>query len=301
MNNQTFDEALRRRMEKEEFVVNPAVEEQIRQTLRSPAARDETRRVARRSLRLVPAFAALMVTAAVALTLAQPPRDATNGQTSPVERPVIAAATGAENRNVAFDPAPRVNIGVRYAGRKAEFTAEIVNHTQSTWVIQWGTSVEHHEQNGWTQARAPEPFLWLEPGASCSDQAVWLAFESVPQTLACGWQYTGYRVDSGMLFWIDGYRQPGDEGYTEQQMLLEEAFNADSLLISAGEWENGEAGAVELVLPERYQRLHPGETALQYYLDTGALNENSVTECSGSGSGEYERAIEPDMESEPAG
>lgn len=299
MNNRTFDEALRRRLEKEEFEVNPAVEEKIRQTMRSPVMRRGTRRVARRSLRLAPVFAALMVTATVALTLAQPPKDATNGQTSPVDQPVIVATTGVENTNAAFDSAPRVHIGVRYAGRKAEFTAEIVNNTQSTWVLQWRTSVEHHELNGWTQAREPEQLLWLEPGSSCTDKAVWLAFESAPQTLACGWQYTGYRVDGGMLFWIDGYRQLGEEGYAEQQMLLEEAFDAESLLISAGEWENGEAGAVELVLPERYQRQHPGETALQYYRGMGALNEDSAKECNGSGFDDYERAVRPDMESEP--
>lgn len=140
MNNRTFDEALRRRLEKEEFEVNPAVEEKIRQTMRSPVMRRGTPAGCKAEPSgLPPVFAALMVTATVALTLAQPPKDATNGQTSPVDQPVIVATTGVENTNAAFDSAPRVHIGVRYAGRKAEFTAEIVNNTQSTWVLQWRT------------------------------------------------------------------------------------------------------------------------------------------------------------------
>ena len=112
----------------------------------------------------------------------------------------------------------------------------------------------------------------LEPGASCTDRAAWPAEgEEAP-----AWRYTAYRVAAGVLHWMDGdWLRPGEDGYAAQQELITDAYENGALVLAPGDWENGMAGEMALVLPDAMGNV----SALETYLTAGLLVEESGGEA----------------------
>ena len=71
---------------------------------------------------------------------------------------------------------------------------------------------------------------------------------------------------------MDGdWLRPGEEGYAAQQALITDAYENGALVLAPGDWENGMAGPMALVLPDAMGNTSPLET----YLAAGLVVEES--------------------------
>lgn len=283
--NDRFDEMLKSRVREETFKLDPMVEKRLKRTMERPQGKQE-RRKAFLYKRYTPiVLAGALALAAVVLVLIQPPTYDTNGAQLPNEQSQIAATgniAAMTEAGAAEATCPTVDISADYSGRKLTCTAEVVNSTDQIWIVEWDAALVD-ATTGFVEAAQPQRLLWAEPGKKAVNTAVWLAMESevwltgTAQTVDIAWQYRSYAADGSMLFWIDDYQTSDDEGFEEQQALLEDAFHAGSLLISAQDWENGEGGGVELVLPQSVMAQDPNITALSYYANSKALTMYTET------------------------
>ena len=141
------------------------------------------------------------------------------------------------------------------------------NDTQDIWLVSWSVDTAAD------MLESPDELIWLEPGASCTDYAAW-PVEGEQETPT--WQYTAYRVDADVLHWMDGdWLRPGEEGYAAQQALITDAYENGALVLAPGNWENGMAGPMALVLPDALGNI----SSLETYLAAGLI----VQESGGSG------------------
>ena len=82
----------------------------------------------------------------------------------------------------------------------------------------------------------------------------------------------GYRVDADVLHWMDGdWLRPGEEGYAAQQALITDAYENGALVLAPGNWENGMAGPMALVLPDALGNI----SSLETYLAAGLIVQES--------------------------
>ena len=124
----------------------------------------------------------------------------------------------------------------------AEKTIRMHNPSDEIWLMEWQTPDDRE-------------LIWLEPGAECE----W-------RTDAARAQWKGYRVTSDFLHWMDT-----DADEAEQQELMADAFTNGAMILAPGEWENGEAGAMNLPLPNGVE----GD-AVEIYLKSGDLTDGGM-------------------------
>lgn len=279
MNNEAFDAELRRKIQREKFAVDPAVEQKLKQVMNAPRRDDGKKYVRRSRYRYIPMVATLALAAALVVAIIAPPKDTTHG-TLPAEgepATTVKALTSGETLGLHIaENAPSVKVSIRYIGQQVTFAAEIVNDTESTWLLNWNSGLAQAEQNAIPEGGEPERLIWVEAGKTCTDSITWEVERTAPQIINCHWAYTGYRVDNGMLFWIDSQLSPDDPDYQVQQSLLDDAFAAGLLIV---QWHSGEADTVSLILPEHFAQSEPETSALAYYLSTGVLDQQSAALC----------------------
>lgn len=213
--------------------------------------------------------------AALVLLLAQPPAEDRHGLSSIVSPAITQTVLPLAQQE--YQEAPTVTADAQLALDWARIQATLKNDTRDIWLVAWQADMDG------LPIEQPDLLIWLEPGAACTDRATWAALNGVFETPArINWSYTGYRVTADVLHWMDGdWLTPSQEGYERQQALIKDAFENDALILSPGRWENGEAGEMDLVLPDAYLAAHPEQTALAYYLEKGMLEQASAELCSG--------------------
>lgn len=305
MKHDAFDEALRRRAQRERLEPPALADERVARAIREGRARaaapyagtkkaaapltwpDEGRqappRPRRRAARLVPLLTgAAACLAAVALWTARTPVDrvretpsgadpAAQGTAFETVLPLSEGEDGASALAPQAEAAAAPERGVWRA--KARF----FNGTQDIWLVSWSVDTASG------MLEPPDDLIWLEPGASCTDCAAWPA-EGVQETPT--WQYTAYRVVADMLHWMDGdWLRPGEEGYAAQQALITDAYENGALVLAPGNWENGMAGPMALVLPDAMGNV----SALETYLAAGLI----VQESGGAGQMRVEAGATP--------
>ena len=264
MKHDAFDESLRRRAQEELFEISAEADARVARAIRRGMRVDRKPQRATWAAPLTAAVAACAIAALVWLT--QPITDRTVSIeadfSSQVFETVLPLTNGTEeedekNSDIATDASAAVERGVWRA--EARFS----NDTQDIYLVSWSVD------GAADLLEPPDELIWLEPGASCTDYAAW-PVEGEQETPV--WRYTAYRVTADMLHWMDGdWLRPGEEGYAAQQALITDAYENGALVLAPGDWENGMAGPMALVLPDAMGNTSPLET----YLAAGLVVEES--------------------------
>ncbi len=244
-----FDEQMRLRAQREPLTASPQARKKLAAAMQ--AGRQTTQRTWHR-----PIFAAGAALAVVILQLVfiQPPLD-----------PTPQAAILAQPDEMA-SPVPVTEIEARMElaleNRELHATATFANHTGDIWLIRWWAQPECEMQ----VAHQPTKLIWLETGITFEDCAEWLPMEQT--ACSVNWGYEAYRVSASVLHWLDGdWLLPGQEGYEEQQDLIEEAFQTGALILCVGDWPDGTSGEMQLVLPDSQKGVDP----IPYYVQAGCI------------------------------
>lgn len=292
MKHDAFDEALRRRAQREKSALSTQAEERVARAIREGQARAASHARAqgerdkaafvwpgeewqaphkprRRITRLIPLItgAAACLTAMV-LWAARTPVDRVHES---------ATDTGLSTHNAAFETVLPLADGTDGASALApqagaaalpergvwRAEARFFNDTQDIWLVSWSVDTASE------MLEPPDELIWLEPGASCVDQAAWPVEGEQEQPV---WRYTAYRVTADVLHWMDGdWLRPGEDGYAAQQALITDAYENGALVLAPGNWENGMAGPMALVLPDALGNV----SALETYLAAGLIVQES--------------------------
>ena len=272
MKNAEFDRELRRRAQEETFDTSPAADDQVARAIREGRCSMKKQGHARRNsgMRFVPAVVVTAVClGVVVLWNARPPIDRLQNDpfleaaTAPVTFETIlplASGAAAEPRS-ALAPSGEANAKLEGGAWRVE--ARFFNDTQDIWLVSWTVDTAGDV------LEPPDTLIWLEPGASCYDCAAWTG-DAMAQPSA--WRYTSYRVTADVLHWMDGeWLRPGETGYAAQQDLIIDAYENGALVLAPGDWENGMAGEMALVLPDAMGNV----SALDTYLAAGLIVEES--------------------------
>lgn len=264
MKHDAFDESLRRRAREETFEVSAQADARVTRAIRRGMRANRKTQRATWAVPMTVAVAACAIAAVVWLT--QPITDRTVSIeadfSSRVFETILPLTNGTEEENeknsdIATDASAAVERGVWRA--EARFS----NDTEDIYLVSWSVD------GAVDLLEPPDELIWLEPGASCTDYAAW-PVEGEQETPV--WQYTAYRVTADMLHWMDGdWLRPGEEGYAAQQALITDAYENGALVLAPGDWENGMAGPMALVLPDAMGNISPLET----YLAAGLVVEES--------------------------
>lgn len=295
MKHDAFDEALRRRAQRERLEPPAQADDRVARAIREGRARaaaphsgvkdmtetlnwpDERQRTPPkprlRAVRLVPLLTgAAACLAAVALWAVRTPVDRvlqTTSDAGPAARrtafETVLPLSDGENGTSGLAPQGEAHAASERGVWRAE--TRFFNDTQDIWLVSWAVDTAAD------MLESPDELIWLEPGASCTDYAAW-PVEGEQETPT--WQYTAYRVDADVLHWMDGdWLRPGEEGYAAQQALITDAYENGALVLAPGNWENGMAGPMALVLPDALGNI----SSLETYLAAGLI----VQESGGSG------------------
>lgn len=247
-----FDRKMRDRAAQEEMQVNAAAEARMADRLYSAP---EPKKKKEREINILAVPAVLCgVAAALILLLAfflQPQTDSTLGVLpSETHLPQMVPVTQGK-----LDEKPVVSSDIVFEGDTVRMTTWLENPVDDDiWLIAWQPLLEGAVQQPVSQ------LIWLEPGAMCSQTYEWNGVEA--QSATVRWQYTAYRVTAHTLHWM------------EDEALLQDAFDAGALILQPGDWPNGQAGEMNLLLPK-------GQTQdpLSYYIENGMLSaEDSADE-----------------------
>lgn len=244
-----FDEKMRRRAAQEDWHTSPETDARLRRSLHSAAAERPRRRRLLLAVPIVAAAATLM------LLGIRPAPDARNQQgLLPSATPAfVPLAQGAA------DELPTVTADYTFAGDVVQLSVKMSNEKDDDiWLAEYQAQL-----NGQTVRM----LIWLEPGAQYQREYTW---QDVQQDTAdVQWSLAEYRVTAHTLHWMETQAYRDDEDYEVDQTILRDACAAGALILRPGEWENGEAGEMELLLPDEFA----GEDALTYYATHGMLEE----------------------------
>jgi len=257
-----FDRQMRLKTQKERWTASAEARTQLMRTMETAAGKGPQRAKGTRwSAAVLAAGAACAAIALAALTL--PRKDILNEEGAlhePVNVMVLAQG----------DKQPiRPEAALHVTASEAAICAEAVfrNQTEDIWLLRWSARLP-----GETEYRT-SPLIWLETGVQYSDTLEWQRLGQQDEQAVVEWKYEAYRVTADILHWVDGdWLKPGQEGYEEQQDLLTAAWEARALILSAGDWPDGQAGEMQLVLPDAQMT----EDILAYYLKIGALEEGAA-------------------------
>lgn len=263
--NRKFDEDMRLRAAKEQAELTPQAQEHFRDAIES--ARAVMPKPDRATLNGWKLAALPWVAVGVIMLLLIPRQDVTDqGRIAQMPQEEISA-TMTPVTQPQYARAPQVRFDASMLKEEMRVDGNFQNDTQDIWLVGWKAQISGDHA-------AVSRLLWLEPGAECEDSVMWQPQEA----MEVSWEYTGWRVTAKMLHWVEGdVLTSGAEGYEEQQALMCDAMDAGALILAAGEWENGKAGAMQLPLPEGCGV----ENALLYYEEKGMLEDGSAL-CSGS-------------------
>lgn len=240
-----FDQQMKEKAAQEEMQINPFTEARMEEKLYA-AEEPKKKKELEINILAVPAIfggVALALIVLLALMM-QPSADNTLGLLPQETRlPVMVPVTQGK-----VDEQPVVSADVTFAGDQVQVTAWLENPVDDDiWLIDWQPALEGAD------AQPERELIWLEPGAMFTQTYQWNVQED-EANIRC--QYTAYRVTAHTLHWM------------EDEALLQDAFDAGALILQAGEWANGQAGEMHLLLPE-------GQTQepLSYYIEKGMLTE----------------------------
>lgn len=258
MKDRRLDNRLFAKAAKEKMKLTPQAEESFRDAMESAPIRAAKIRKPDRAGALGWKLAALpWAVVGLVMLLLIPHRDVTDLglMQQPMHTPMNPVT---QSKDVSR---PQAQFDASLLGSRLHVDAAFRNNTQDIWLVQWSAQWED------------QPFsrlLWLEPGAECRDGAVWQTGED---DVDVEWTYTGYRVTANMLHWVDGeVLFPHQEGYAQQQSLMQDAMDAGALILAPGEWENGQAGEMTLPMPAGCGV----EDVLSYYIEHGMLQDGSA-------------------------
>ena len=196
MKHDAFDEALRRRAQREKSALSTRAEERVARAIREGQARaasharaqgerdtaafvwpGEERQAPHKPRRRITRLIPLITGAAACLTAA-----ALWAARTPVDRVHDSASdTGLSTHNAAFEtvlPLADGTDGASALAPQAEAAAlpergvwraeaRFFNDTQDIWLVSWSVDTASE------MLEPPDELIWLEPGASCVDQAAW--------------------------------------------------------------------------------------------------------------------------------
>lgn len=282
MTNRELERRLRRLAQRETAQTTPAFDRAFARAMeegKKTAAKTNPKRKNPLSRRWTLAAVCAAALVLVAVAAMRPLKDTRRGYVPTTELQGDLSPLAAEQKPVS-SPAPFVQAQAKMDADALTVTVTWHNPTGDIWLVTW-EPMPHPKDARWTQIRNPYPLVWLEPGTTCMDAAIWKLPEGESKPSSMAYSYEGYRVSADMLFWVEDLLSPTDEGYGEQQELLEDAFANQALMLAPGMWESGEAGEMTLVLPVSYQRGHPEQTPLAYYVENGMLDAGSAGSCIG--------------------
>ena len=273
--DQTFDHQMRKKAQQETLTASQHAQIRLAQAMRTGhAAATRPLRSRRPALAAVTAVLAVLV---IFLSL-QPPVDAWRREGNETQQASFVMANGEPAATPVPVTIPQGTASAFQIGRWIQTEASFANHTADIWLIDWEASIDHT-----ASFKQPTDLIWLETEVVYQDVVSWIIPKREPlkdKTREIRWSYTLYRVAADVLHWIDEeYLQPGQEGYEEQQALIEDAFSVGALILLTGEWPEGKAGEMQLILPDSYLAAYPDADALEYYTRIGALEKTeTVTE-----------------------
>lgn len=262
--DQTFDQRVRRRAAQEQIRLKPEAEFRFEQAMArartQPAEEGHSKRHWGWKLGAVLAVQCALVLAVLWFVPAQ---DRVKGAL-PMDAPKLVSSEILPLAQSHSAPMAQVDAVYTQGGFLVE--GSFCNQSDDIWLIGWTAQ---------TGDRRTGDLLWLEPGAACVQHTVW---QDLPEKVELNWQYQGYRVTADVLHWVDAEAEEAD-----QQMLMEDAFACGALLLLPGDWENGAAGPMQLLLPKSYQQQNPGVAPLDYYLEQGLIQaEEGLCQAEGS-------------------
>lgn len=262
-----FDEKIRSRAQAEKMRLTVDAEERFRDGMEEAhiaCAQCDVQKPGKKKA-LIWLVSAECILAALLIFALLPARDVTDQAGFPQE---TQAAISAAMQPVTL---PQVSFEGAALNGEVSLYGAFRNQSDDIWLVEW-TAQFHGD------AAQSQGLIWLEPGAECTERIAWKKADGETVITAA---YRGLRVDARVLHWTEGgLLAPEEEGYQEQQSLLEDAFAAQALILLPGAWENGQAGPMQLVLPDRYRQEHPQQSAVEYYLSMGILKDQSAL-CSG--------------------
>ena len=275
MRDQNFDREMRQKAQQETLTASQHAQSRLAQAMRT----GHTAMRQHRSFRPVWAAAAAVVTAVIIACTVQPPVDAWRRESAQTEQQAsFVMANGEPSATPMPVTVPKGTAAASQAGRWIQVEALFANHTADIWLIDWQADAGEN-----VPCSQPTELIWLETEITYTDAASWIVPKTLPLEEAgheISWSYTPYRVVADVLHWVDeDYLHPGEEGYEEQQSLIEDAFSVGALILLTGDWPEGKSGEMQLVLPDSYRAAYPDADALDYYARIGALEKaETVTE-----------------------
>ena len=260
MNHHAFDAQMRRKAQQETLTASADSQRRFQQAMQKGATQMNQRSSHPWKLRAA-AYAASVMMIAAAIWIIQPPSDRFNRSAVTSEHSVWATTVPVT--------VPECKVSLSVSNRTLHAEAQLANHTGEIWLIQWNADPGENAH----RMQDPTQLIWLETGITLTDQAGWRLSSGWEEQLAqAEWHFKGYRVSAQILHWIEGeWLLPGAEGYAEQQMLIEDAFENGALILAPGDWPEGTSGEMQLVLPDSYQKEHPETDALSYYVQAGLV------------------------------
>ena len=270
-----FDELMRNRARQEKITVRHETDLLFQNAMKR--ARLEAVRqpepVRKKSSRKVWAIVAAECIAAAILLLLIPVRDVT--RQSAIQRQTGQTAAMKPVTQGVINKGPSVRFDMVYLQNTVTLEGRFENlEDDDTWLVQCEAMLDQPEQ-----MKPLEYVIMLEPGAECVHQMVWENVDT--QQAKVNWRYTAYRVTADMLYWLDGEAlKPTDEDYQDQQLLMQDAFETQALILEAGDWSNGMAGPVRVLLPDQYIDEHAELSVVEYCVQNGLLEDGSRL-CSG--------------------
>lgn len=290
MNNREFDLAIRRRIEKEAFQVNPKIEDTLQRTLKNPQAYKKVAKVTRRGLALAIAVAVLLCGAAFALSNFSPKPDKTTMPLAQETESIVPAVTdtGAHTNEAASLPLPTIlpdDISIAYAVSysrwKWDYQITFTNPTSQTFFVDWKPLPDAMLTESMTVV-PPKQGLCLYPGATMTDSATGYTFGSTSEDIAKMGLITDCYTAATALFEQQS-TLPDETDISKEQMAneaaakqaeREDAFAAGKILVVDG----------QLALPESYLQENPNTSPIEYYYINQMLTQQSRTaesiECS---------------------
>ena len=268
-----FDELMKERAQKEAPVVKPETELFFQNAMYKARTRFAYQPEIKKNRRKAWMIVAVECIAAVVLLLWLPVRDVT--RQSVIQRQNDHTTAMQPVTQGVINKGPSVQFDMVYVQNTVTLEGRFENlEDDDTWLV--------HCQARLEQAKEKKPVdyvIMLEPGAECTDQVVWENIDA--QQAQAGWKYTAYRVTADMLYWLDGEAlSPSDEDYQDQQLLMQDAFETKALILEAGDWSNGMAGPVRILLPDQYADEHAELSVVDYCVQNGLLEDGSQL-CSG--------------------
>lgn len=240
-----FDQRMKQRAAQEKMQMEPDAESRMEQKLYAEPLPPRKKEMEVNIMTLYAIIGGVAAALIVMLAfLCQPKPDSTIGLL-PSDLPVAQLIPVTQGK---VDEQPVVSSDITFTGNVVQMTTWMENPVDDDiWLIEWEPTLEGAE------SQPARQLIWLEPGSIFSETYEW---NTTGDAASVRCPFTAYRVTAHTLHWF------------EDETLLQDAFVAGALILEAGEWANGQAGEVTLLLPDLQQ-----QEPLSYYIEKGMLTE----------------------------